>query len=622
VSASFGQCWAAATAAADAPLGREAIDAARPRGLFGVLRGRGPVAVQVYVADRDGRVVWQHGQAFALIEPPAAEPGPLLSGGLPLIAARVLDRHWDVTLFAVPPVLLLAAGVAAMPQRQALLVVVLALLAVLYVAVLMTCFVVRSLLRTYQSGRAGRDPYRRAEERMRGGYWHLSLCHQPLDQRTEELLTVVTGRLVELVSARVRGKAAEAGGLVGDIRVTERLVCVLRSAITTRMRTTLVEATGSARRPDERSRVVILTQPAGWPEVRRDPLDTGSFIVWFLTGVGAITAVLGAVTGDRQRVGYGAAVRWLLLNLVWSGPPELTAGSGVWVIGALYRLLGLTGIGVGVTAGYRFVTWQRAQTPISEGERAIMPQVLIMVAKELERDAVMAAVKAVNDTQHRLDFAGDRGVFFLGDIGGVRIMLAQSAEPGAANPNGMLMSASEITRFYRPRYLILTGVCYGLREDRQQIGDVLVSVRVIDIDHRSDVDGVVRIRGVNVPPSTRLLSRLQASTAGEPAATAADQFDVHFGPMLSSTTLVNSPSGRAQIKDLAPNALGGDMESVAVYTAAAAHDAEWIVVKGISDFAQRKTHDHQPRAAANAAAQIVRMLQIGRLGEIGESVER
>jgi nucleoside phosphorylase len=183
-----------------------------------------------------------------------------------------------------------------------------------------------------------------------------------------------------------------------------------------------------------------------------------------------------------------------------------------------------------------------------------------------------------------------------------------------ANPNGMMLTAAGVVGLYRPRYLILCGVCYGLDEERQDVGDVLVSQRVHDIDHRALIDGKLFNRGVNVPPSTTLLDRLKATTAGADL-----PFRVHFGPMLSSATLVNSPPERAALTQQFPNALGGDMEGAAVYGAAAKDGIEWIVVKGISDWGRQKTYGHQATAAENAAMFVVRTLQLGSLQNSAEA---
>lgn len=136
---------------------------------------------------------------------------------------------------------------------------------------------------------------------------------------------------------------------------------------------------------------------------------------------------------------------------------------------------------------------------------------------------------------------------------------------------------------------------------------MLVSQRVIDVDHRAVLEDREVIRGVNVPPSRALLSRVQAATVDPPP------YGVHVGPMVHTSTLLNSSAARAALKRQVPHALGGDMESGWVYAAAAATGLEWIVVKGISDRGTGKTYEHQALAARNAADLVVRTLRQGGL---------
>jgi nucleoside phosphorylase len=353
------------------------------------------------------------------------------------------------------------------------------------------------------------------------------------------------------------------------------------------------------------------------------PLDTGSFVFWYAAGVACVTGVVAGIVARQESAvcapdrcagrpaGNWAAVRWLLSNLVFTDG-GLSPATSVWTYGLLYRVLGLVTVAVVVAAAYRFVKWQRIGILRLEKAREQMPRALIVVAKQLERDAVIEAVRGVNGTPLRVDHSTNDTVYFLGEVGGVEVMLAESGGQGAMDPSGMLFTALGASGFYRPRYLILCGVCYGLDDERQQLGDVLVSQRVIDIDHKALLGKRVVIRGVNVPPGRVLLNRLKATTL-EPL-----PYGVHFGPMVSSSTLLNSDEARAQLKYDVPHALGGEMEAASAYAAAAAWGIEWIVVKGIADWGRQKTYREQPTAARNAADFVVQTLQLGGLTETTE----
>lgn len=81
----------------------------------------------------------------------------------------------------------------------------------------------------------------------------------------------------------------------------------------------------------------------------------------------------------------------------------------------------------------------------------------------------------------------------------------------------------------------------------------------------------------------------------------------HTGELLSGEKLVDNKAFRDELFSKFPNAIGGDMESFGVYSAAANHGIqEWIVVKGICDWAYGKSKDKKLRQenAANAAVDL------------------
>ncbi len=247
--------------------------------------------------------------------------------------------------------------------------------------------------------------------------------------------------------------------------------------------------------------------------------------------------------------------------------------------------------------------------------------ILILVVTQGERDAVMRAVRSANGTDHHKQVYRDHTVFQLGRVGGAEISLAQSVEQGGVGPAGMMLTAASLLRSCRPDYLILVGICYGLREDEQRIGDILVSRNVQELDHQRVVDGpsgatIVLRRGARVHSSVLLLDRFNAATigrarpVGSAGANGSAAPEIHFGLMLSANTLVDSRRYRENCKAEFPDAIGGDMEGAALYAAAAKDRVDWIVVKGIADWGYQKTKEHQDVAAANAAEFVVRMLTI------------
>lgn len=113
--ATLAQCRQAARSVRGAEFGREAISAVRPAGITGIFRARAPLFIMLYLAARDGHLVWRGPHSFALLQPAADEaPGP--TGATDPL--RTLDRYWEPLHLAAPPVLLMLAAVLVLAARN------------------------------------------------------------------------------------------------------------------------------------------------------------------------------------------------------------------------------------------------------------------------------------------------------------------------------------------------------------------------------------------------------------------------------------------------------------------------------------------------------------------------
>src|SRR3569833_1191948 len=117
----------------------------------------------------------------------------------------------------------------------------------------------------------------------------------------------------------------------------------------------------------------------------------------------------------------------------------------------------------------------------------------------------------------------------------------------------------------------MLGFCFGLREEKQSLGDVIVGLRLQTLNLRMG-ETEVRQRGDVVTAGHRLFERFVA--AEDPTA-----YRVWRGLLLSWDVLVDSAALRAWMKNSFPDAEGGEMEGAAVYAATVRELVECIVVK-------------------------------------------
>ncbi|MFD9946798.1 hypothetical protein ACFWYW_17545 [Nonomuraea sp. NPDC059023] len=605
----FAQARAAARAARTAEHGRQVRRTARPRGVFGAIRSRAPLSLQLYGAALEGRLVWRGENEFAMLEPPLRRRPPRGTRGAGL---RLADRFWDVFVAFTPPALLLLLSLALIPLalvRQEWLVVVLTLpvLGVFHVAgvlVAMALNLVWQVLRPVVE--RGRD-HRVTTEELRGEHWSVAVCHQARFERAEPLIKAIVDRL-----------AALPGGW-GEDRGS--LVCVLNGVTTEAMRTAFLARARHARLDDQGDGLAFLVSlPRAHPREPSEREAVSGLLLYLFAGA-TLVFVEAALVADSEAEAcgndcagrpatYWTALRWLSQRLLLTDPPHLSpATPEVVVTGWFTSIVALTGVLVVLTAGRWYLAARRRRRANLDKELTAMDattKVLLLVATSVEYEQVKAVVRAHTEHAPEVDFRGPHVVFNLGVVSKATILLARS-EPGTTATAGAMLTAQTLIEDLRPDYVILTGICYGLRKGPQRIGDVLVAGQLRVLDLKKIVDGesgpVEIPRGARAEPSVKLLNACYAVDAMKP----------HIGVMLSGNTLLNSEEERNRLIAAHPDALGGEMEGAGVYAAAAKHRADWIVIKAISDWGVGKTKRHQARAARNAAEFVLHLITLGAL---------
>lgn len=651
----------AARAIRRAEFGQQAINTARPRGVVGLARRRAPLAIMLYLASREGRLCWQDLDGFAVLEAPVRagaghrwhghrQRGPS-AGGIGLRALRLLDRRWDTVVFGLPAVLgLLVTAATALitPLRGGTAWCLVATIGYLFALVVARALAsLRWLAGFTDLARLGAlEPAERVAGARPADHWSLSLCHQARPERTDELLRLVSTRLVELVATQAATHAAlhapthapthaatrPAGQAAShDAATVETLVC-LTGGITTADVRSLVATSTMAVAPDPaEGDVVVLLAPA-YPvpagrhsAMRRAPHSAGGFFAWYVCGLVVVSLANARFVAVDARVGYGEAARWLAGRLLFSDTVFGTGAAanlghgpgGVATLGWLTSLAGLSTILVGAVAGRQYLAVHREQREDIDAAMTDVitrSRVLILVATGHERDAVIDAVVARTGREPIASCDGDRTVFALGKVGGADLLLAQSGE-GSTRPETSLGSAARAAiRLCRPDYVVLVGTCYGLRPDdgEQRIGDILVSLRVDSLDRQRSADrfGGTRVlsRGVDLGPSPLLLERCRSAQRSW----SRHRARIHFGLILSSSP----PAADQPIGDLRrqhPDAIGGESECSGVYEVAARQRVPWVMVKAISDWGAGRSDEFEDIAARNAADFATHMVAIGSL---------
>lgn len=275
--------------------------------------------------------------------------------------------------------------------------------------------------------------------------------------------------------------------------------------------------------------------------------------------------------------------------------------------------------------------------------------------------AVSEEKKAVRDVARELGLQHVKGKSKLGDyvdLGtiGISRVLRVETHMGPFSSTGSAAKALQWLAATQARAIIGVGMAFGTLPKSQNHGDVLVSTSLLPYDYKiircgpseppvAEGRGTVRTAlhrmqafiqslGGKLWPRELNIQQKEARPGGKRAAPVADYRDVktyparpqlrvlfeqaarlpdwhgrvHFGPLLSGASRIHCSTYRDELCAAFPDrgiVVGGDMEGIGLLASSDETESRWIIVKGISDFADEERDKiidkTRPIACCNAA---------------------
>lgn len=236
--------------------------------------------------------------------------------------------------------------------------------------------------------------------------------------------------------------------------------------------------------------------------------------------------------------------------------------------------------------------------------------VLLVFVNDIEKEAVVQTftdkgqVKPENRFGYILTYH-DFGI--IGNVNHARVKGIQ-INMGGISRGGAAASVSDAIHEANPAYIILVGVAFAMDRDKFLIGDILVSRQLFPYELQKITvknDKLILIpRGENPVAPEKIMGMFRA-LSGKPFWTGTP---VHFESLLSGEKLLDHPDFKKKLQEQYPEAAGGEMEAAGAYAAAAFYKRDWLVVKGVCDYAdglKEFDKDKNQRLAAKNAAEFV-----------------
>ncbi len=602
--------------------GRQVLDTIRPRSATGVVRSRAPLPLVLYLASHDTYLVEARTGGFAVIQPPMIARPPTRDQ-IHWALLRRVDRYWEFLIFFGPPVLAMvaAAAIGVIHPAGVDAALVLILVALAWIALLLTVFVVYHVGSLAGLFGPTRTMGGRAAQSVRGDHWTIPVLHSPDASGVEDLLERVRTR----ITAVAQRDAEWAPGVQATFqaRFTGNPVVLTTGVTTDEARRAAKASISAIKEYGHSDDLVLLESPArARGRAAQRPALGGGFALLFIAGVATVLAVEALIVSGAEAdacrsacsahpTSYGSALSYLLQRLFFTDPSGITPLTlRTTVLGWLTSCLTICGVLVLAVAFRAEVHRNKAVVDEKNASQVVIAdrsRALLLVVTSGEMDAVLNAAYAVTGQHAVSDQTTDRTVERAGIVNNTEVLVAQAGDQGNVSNAGMLVMANKLVGHYQPDLIVLVGICYGLLEDEgQRLGDIVVARRIRALDHRKITRSRVIDKGIVVSPTPVLIDRFQTAQRSWSRNGGAT---VHFGEVLTFNAVVNSLPFVRKLRNRYPGAIAGEMEASAAYEAAAEGEKpDWIMVKAICDWGHGKTDTHQAIAARNAAEFVIHTL--------------
>lgn len=208
---------------------------------------------------------------------------------------------------------------------------------------------------------------------------------------------------------------------------------------------------------------------------------------------------------------------------------------------------------------------------------------LIVTATETETSAMHNAMKPIANHDKLFQIHEGANTYYLGMFGKYIVAHVQCGM-GSSGRESSIITIGDAINALKPRFVIMIGIAFGVDEEKQKIGDVLISEGIIPYNCKRIGDSITIHRGQNAPSSKTLLSRFKSIKTWEFLLDDGRKASKIPTQILSGEELIDNKRHRDALATQFPNAKGGEMEGAGVF-AACDEKAPWILIKGICDFA-------------------------------------
>jgi nucleoside phosphorylase len=209
---------------------------------------------------------------------------------------------------------------------------------------------------------------------------------------------------------------------------------------------------------------------------------------------------------------------------------------------------------------------------------------LLVTATSLETQQLHNELKPFDKNDSILKINKGNYTYYIGEFGNYLAAHVQCGTMGSISRDSSITTISDAISLFNPKITLMVGIAFGVDNTDQNIGDVLVSECITPYNFKKVQSGSDTIRTNDAPASKLLINKFKNALGWEFLLKDDLKAKNIIAPILSGEELINDVERRDELVREKPTAKGGEMEGVGLYSAADGK-CEWILVKGICDFA-------------------------------------
>ncbi|MFN0200977.1 MAG: hypothetical protein ACKVTZ_05625 [Bacteroidia bacterium] len=231
--------------------------------------------------------------------------------------------------------------------------------------------------------------------------------------------------------------------------------------------------------------------------------------------------------------------------------------------------------------------------------------VLLVTATETETNHLHQKMKPLLNEEGLIEVKKDNATYYIGLFGNFAVANVECGTMGSSTSMGSTLTVTNAINVLQPKFVLMVGIAFGIDDEKQNIGDVLVSDKLIPYEMQRVSANAIVWRGSKPEANNSLRNSFKIKKwdnllPNEKTAT------LELCDILTGEKLVDNIDYRNELLTLFPTAKGGEMEGAGLYAACQDKSLPWLLVKAICDFADGQKREGKKEKQALAIEMALR----------------